>query len=133
MKTKLIGVTVAAIASALISSMVVAQNLEEITVQGTRVLDTKDAGRSNTGFPIRDISLSYGVNIADLDLATQYGPIALEKRVNDAAKAACDELGQKYPMSTPSNEACAKAAADKAMVKARALVAAARQKLPHGE
>jgi UrcA family protein len=133
MKTKLIGVTVAAIASAFISSMVVAQNLEEITVQGTRVLDIKDAGRSNTGLPIRDISLSFGVNIADLDLATQYGPIALEQRVNDAAKAACDELGQKYPMSTPNTDACAKAAADKAMVKARALVAAARQKLPHSE
>jgi UrcA family protein len=133
MKTKLIGVTVAAIASALMSSMVIAQNLEEITVQGTRVLDVKDAGRSNTGIPLRDVSLSYGVNIADLDLATQYGPLALEKRVKDAAKAACEELGQKYPLSTPDNEVCAKAAADKAMVKARALVATAREKLPHGE
>jgi UrcA family protein len=133
MKTKLIGVTVAAIASALISSMVIAQNLEEITVQGTRVLDIKDAGRSNTGMPLRDVSLSYGVNIADLDLATQYGPMALEKRVKDAAKAACEELGQKYPQSTPDTEDCAKAAADKAMVKARALVATAREKLPHGE
>jgi UrcA family protein len=132
-KTKLMGVTVAAIVSALISSMVVAQNLEEITVQGTRVLDIKDAGRSNTGLPIRDVSLTYGVNIADLDLATQYGPIALEKRVKDAAMAACEELGQKYPQSTPSNGECAKAAADKAMVKARELVAKARQKLPHDE
>jgi hypothetical protein len=32
-----------------------------------------------------------------------------------------------------SNEGCAKATADKAMVKARELVAKARQKIPRGE
>ena len=120
----------AAVASALIGGVVVAQNLEEITVQGTRVLDEKDAGRSSTGVQIRDVSLSYGVNIADLNLASQYGPIALEKRIHEAAKAACEEIGRKYPQSTPSDEVCTKAATDKAMVKARELVAAARQKLP---
>ncbi len=130
MKTKLWVVTVALTAPMLISGMAVAQNMEEITVQGTRVLDSKDAGRTTSGIPIRDISLSYGVNVADLDLATQYGPLALEKRVKDAATAACEELGQKYPQSTPSTGECAKAATDKAMIKARAMVAAARQKLP---
>jgi hypothetical protein len=59
--------------------------------------------------------------------------MALEKRVKDAAKAACQELGQKYPISTPSDKDCARAAAEKAMVKARDLVAKARQKLPRGE
>jgi UrcA family protein len=88
------------------------------------------AGHSYTGVPILDVSLSYGVNIADLDLATRDGPIALEMRVKDAAKAACEELDQKYPLWTPRNGDCAKAAAHKAMVKARELVAKARQKLP---
>jgi UrcA family protein len=92
-----------------------------------------DDVRSYTGIPILKVSLSYGVNIADLDLATQDGPMALEKRVKDAAKAACEELDQKYPPLTSSNEGCAKAAADKAMVKARELVAKARQKIPRGE
>jgi UrcA family protein len=127
----LMRVTVAAaIASALISGAVVAQSLEEITVQGTRVLDVKSAGQNTMGVPIVDVSVSYGVSIADLNLASQYGPIALEKRVHDAAKAACEEIGRKYPSSTPSNEVCTKVAADKAMVKVRELVAAARQKLP---
>ena len=135
MKTKLMSLAIATIAAAaaLASGIAVAQNLEEITVQGTRVLDVKDAGRSNTGIPLRDVSLSYGVNIADLDLATQYGPMALEKRVKDAAMAACEELGQKYPQSTPNTEACAKTASDKAMVRAHQLVAKAREKLPHGD
>jgi UrcA family protein len=130
MKTLMRVTVAAAITSALISGVVVAQGLEEITVQGTRVLDAKDAGRSSTGVPIVNVSLSYGVSIADLNLASQYGPIALEKRVHDAAKAACEEIGRKYPKSTPSDEVCTKVAADKAMVKVRELVAAARQKLP---
>jgi len=85
------------------------------------------------GLPILKVSLGYGVNITDLDLATQDGPMVLEKRVKDAAKMACQELGQKYPASTPSDRDFAKAAADKAMVKARDLVARARQKQPRGE
>jgi UrcA family protein len=97
------------------------------------VYDAIDGGRSYTGLPILKVSLSYGVNITDLDLATQDGPMALEKRVKDAAEAACQKLGQKYPISTPSDKDCAKAAAEKAMVKARDLVAKARQKLPPGE
>ena len=120
----------AAIASALISGVVVAQNMEEITVQGTRVLDEKNAGRNSVDIPLVDVSLSYGVSYSDLNLASQYGPIALEKRVHDAAKAACEEIGRKYPLSTPSDEVCTKTAMDKAMVKVHELVAAARQKLP---
>jgi UrcA family protein len=131
-KIILIGITVAAI-SAFVGSIVVAQSLEEITVQGTRVLDVKDAGRTVSGIPLRDVSLSYGVNIADLNLASQYGPIALEKRVHDAAQAACEELGRRFPQSSPGDAECTRAAADKAMVKARELVAAARTKLPHSD
>jgi len=120
----------AAVASALISGVVIAQNVEEITVQGTRVMNEKNAGQTSTGIPIVDVSLSYGVSYTDLNLASQYGPIALEKRVHDAAKMACAEIGRKYPLSTPSDDVCTKTATEKAMVKVRELVAAARQKLP---
>lgn len=44
--------------------------------------------------------------------------------------AACQEIGRQYPLSTPSDEACAKAAADKAMIKVRELVVAARATQP---
>ncbi|MGO8858043.1 MAG: UrcA family protein [Steroidobacteraceae bacterium] len=118
------GLTVAAIA--FVSSIAVAQSLQEITVQATRILNTKIVGRSETsGAPILDVSVSYGVKIDDLDLASHYGPIQLEKRVRDAAMAACKEISRQYPDSTPSDDICAKAAADKAMVKVHELVAAA--------
>jgi UrcA family protein len=89
--------------------------------------------RSYIGLPIPKVSLSYGVNITDIDLATQDGPKELQKRIKDAAEAACQELGEKYPISTPPTQDCAKAAADKAMIKARNLVAKAREKQPRGE
>jgi hypothetical protein len=38
----------------------------------------------------------------------------------------CQEIGQKYPDATPSEELCAKAAADKAMVTVHELVAIAK-------
>ena len=129
MKSKCKGFGIAAVVSACLCSVVAAQNLQEITVQGTRILSTKTVGHSaSTGSPILDVSVSYGVKVSDLDLTTHYGPIQLEKRVRDAAMAACKEISRQYPDSTPSEEVCAKAAADKAMVNVRELVEAAAGK-----
>ncbi len=128
MKMNPMGIAIAAAAVALFGSLAVAQSSEEITVQGTRVMSTKSAGRTSTGVPILDVSLSYGVSTAGLDLASHVGALELEKRVHDAAMAACKEIGKQYPNATPSEDACAKAAADKAMVRAHELEAAAAGK-----
>jgi UrcA family protein len=126
MKINLRGLTVAGAGFALMGGIAVAQTLQEITVQATRILSTKAVGRDETtGSPILDISVSYGIKFDDLDLASHYGPIQLEKRVHDAAMDACKEITRQYPDSTPSDVICAKAAADKAMIKVHALVAAA--------
>jgi UrcA family protein len=124
MKVNLIAVTLMAAASALCADVVVAQNMEEITVQGTRSLKTEVVDRTHT-IPIVDVSLGYGVSTAGLDLATTSGVAELDKRVHDAAIAACREIGRQYPDSTPTDEVCAKKAADKAMVKVREAAAAA--------
>ena len=78
--------------------------------------------------PVLELSLSRRINVADLDLETEYGSMALEKRVKDAAKAMCQTLGQKLPLSTPNDERCAKVATHEAMVKARELITKAHQK-----
>jgi len=129
MKMNLVAIMAAALASALIGNIVAAQNLEEVTVQVTRTLNTKTVGHNlMTGSPILDVSLSYGVRAGDLDLGSHYGPIQLEKRIHDAARAACAEIDRRYPSSTPSEDECAKSAADRAMVKVHELVAAAGNK-----
>jgi UrcA family protein len=128
MKTNPVGVIVATVASALIGGIAIAQNTEEVTVQGTRAVSAKTVGRTASGVPIVDVSLAYGVSTAGLDLASHVGATELEKRVHDAAMAACKEISKQYPDATPSEADCAKAAADKAMVRVHELEAAAAKK-----
>lgn len=128
MKTNLVKVIVATVASALIGSIAIAQNLEEVTVQGTRTLSAKTVGHTASGVPIVDVSLTYGVSTAGLDLASHVGATELEKRVHGAAMAACKEISKQYPDATPSETDCAKAAAEKAMVRVHELEAAAAKK-----
>jgi len=126
MKTKLVGAMSAAVASALVSSVAVAQDITGVTVQATRI-PTKEF-RVSGGIPIVTMSLSYGVSYADLDLASRAGAAELEKRVHDAAMAACKEIAKQLPESTPSVAECADKAAGKAMIKVRELEAAAEKK-----
>lgn len=116
----------AAVASALISTIAFAQSTQEITVVGTRALTTKEIGQTPTGVTIVKISLNYGVGVSDLDLASTAGAAELETRINNAAMAACKEITRQYPNAAPSDEDCAKSAAKKAMVKAHELEAAAK-------
>jgi UrcA family protein len=117
------------VVTSLIGASAVAQKkgVEEVEVEATRILSTKVAGRTATGVPIVNISLSYGVNIADLDLASREGADELERRVHDAAHAACKEISRQHPDTTPDDAACANAAANRAMVKARDLIAQAQK------
>lgn len=118
----------AAAATALISTVVLAQSMQDVTVVGTRALTTKEVDRTPTGVSIMSISLSYAVGVSDLDLASSAGAAELEKRVNSAAMAACKEISRQYPKAAPGDDDCAKAAAKKAMVKAQELEAAAAKK-----
>ena len=115
-------------ACALLAGPAFSQELDEVVVQATRLVATKTVGHTASGIPIVDVSLSYGVSAADLQLATHAGAMELEKRVTDAALAACKELGRQYPDSVPKDAECAKAASEKAMVKAHELEAAAASK-----
>ena len=123
----LLAVVVGVLASALVSTIAVAQNAEEVTVTASRIV-AKTVGHAATGAPINDITLTYGVSYTGLDLSSSAGAEALEKRVNAAAQQACNEIGRQYPHSTPDDWECAKATSAKAMVKAHELIIAAGQK-----
>jgi len=121
-------VVIGLIASTVVTGMALAQPVQEITVQAKRVPTVKVLGRTSSGAFIREISLTSGVTTEGLDLSSSAGADALAKRVHDAADAACREIGQKYPDSTPSDRECARVAADEAMVRVRELVAAAQKR-----
>jgi UrcA family protein len=127
MKTLLVKAAVGTVASVLVG-IAMAQNVEEVTVHAQSGLTTKVVGRTSSGLPLTDISLSYVASAAGLDLASDAGASEFARRVNDAARAACGQIGRQYPNAVPSDWECAKAAAGEAMVKARKLVAAAQSK-----
>jgi UrcA family protein len=108
----------ATLASVILSNSSLAQT-PEISVEAMRVTRST-VGQTATGtpgVPIENVSLKYGVSTTGLDLSTQRGKQELQQRVHRAALAACKELGRQFPVSTPSDEDCAKAATDRAMAK----------------
>ena len=117
-------------ASIYLGAIAVAEELPAIVVTGKGVVAAKSAGNTSSGVPIVDMSITYGVSYAGLDLASAAGAAEIEKRVNDAAKEACKEIAARYPVRefTTTEAQCAKAAAEQAMVKARALIAEAGKK-----
>jgi UrcA family protein len=127
MRKLLIGAAAGVLVSALVSSTAVAQKTEEITVEASRIV-TKEVARTPTGITINSMSLSYRVSPVGLHLASSAGAADFEKRVRDAAHAACKEISRQYPDATPSDAECAKVTADKAMVKVHELVAAVGKK-----
>jgi UrcA family protein len=122
-----IGLALVTYSAVLPATVFAASQLEEITVEGSRL--TKDVvGRSSsTGTPIELVTLTRHVNYSDLDLRTHSGAIALQKRVNLTAKAACDELDKIFPLtkSSDSGRSCVNGATKAAMVQAQAAIEAA--------
>lgn len=132
MSTVQFKVAAAIVASAFVAATAMAQNAPEVKVQATRDVHAKVAGQSYTGVPIVDLSLTYGVSLADLDLSTNSGANEAAKRVSDAATAACKEIGRQYRDATPSESECVKAASDKAMIQLHEMVASAEKARPRG-
>jgi UrcA family protein len=125
-------VAAATAALAFMAGSVMAQSASEVNVQATRNVNTKVVGHSSSGVPIVNLSLTYGVSLAGLDLSTNSGANEAAKRVSDAAMAACKEISLKYRDATPSDSECAKAASDKAMIQVREMVASAQKARPQG-
>jgi UrcA family protein len=98
-----------------------AETLETVTVTGSRAVSEEIVGKSSIGADIREVSLSYRVNVADLDLASSAGMAKLEKRVKATASAACKELDRlAYGNPTrPDDATCVKKAVDEAMATVR--------------
>jgi UrcA family protein len=105
------------------------QTREEMTIIAPGVQHWT-VGRSGTGIPIEELSLSRTVDIRDLDLSRWDDVQTLNYRVRQAAFAACNELDREYPQSMypsyPSgDDNCVARATDEGMAQARLAVAQA--------
>jgi UrcA family protein len=101
---------------------------EEITIVAPRLVTRpQPAGLAPAG-KVELISLTRRVAYSDLNLALHNDVMALEKRVNDVAKDACETLAKMYPMSDPNTPNCTEQAIKDAKLQIDRVVAAAAKK-----
>lgn len=87
---------------------------------GVTVYAPRYVGRSaTTGAPIEVVRASRVVNYSDIDPYTDWGAHVLRTRIERAARSACDQLDQEYPISTADNPPCVDQAVRNAMVQVR--------------
>jgi len=100
---------------------------EEIIVTPPYV-QHRPLGRSGTGIPVEELSLSRGVDYGDLDLSRWDDVRILDDRIRQAAYTACRELNRQYPEALyPSYQSdardCVARATDEGIAQARWVVA----------
>jgi len=121
-----------AVAFAMTGGSAIAQQAQtpEVKIEAGR--SVQRVGTSTIGAPIELVQLTRRVSYADLDLTTHRGKLDLERRINDTAKAACQQLDTLYPVGTTEGpgeqgRSCVKDAVHGAMVQAQASIAAAEK------
>jgi len=120
----LISAAAGALATAALGTFAVAQQkMQQIRVEASHNVVTEQTGRTYAGIPIKTMTLSYEVNLDDLDLSTAAGETEAEKRINNAAMAACKEVARVAPSSMPADAECATKAARGPVAQVRAAAA----------
>ncbi|HEY5239156.1 MAG TPA: UrcA family protein [Rhizomicrobium sp.] len=71
-------------------------------------------------------SLSQQVRYDDLDLRTADGAYVLRARARLTARLMCNELDERYPLTTPDGQSCAKISTHEATYRANEAIAEAR-------
>lgn len=108
---------------AMASESAIAQATEEITVTAPRIIE-KSVGHTPSGIPIREISISYQLSYADLDLTKTAGVSELERRIDTMAKEACGALDNLKPLGPKDSHCVAKAIESAADQKKQAIATA---------
>lgn len=101
--------------------------VEEIAIVAPHQIEHKTTGHGSLGLPTEEVALIHKVGYKDLDLKSEAGAAALEKRIEDVAKHACYELDELYPKSRAENRRCEISARDSAKGQMEAVIAAARK------
>lgn len=107
-----------------------AQELEEVVVEAHHAVTSKQVGRTSSGIPVVEMSVSYRVSTEGLDLSKQVGLEQMEKRVKDAVLSACKDISREWPFAAPTDEECARDAAHKPLEKVHELAHAAAKASP---
>ncbi len=102
-----------------------AQQTEQVTVTGSRMVKETIGRNSSTGMPLEQVRLSRDVSYIDLNLTKQADVETLHTRINEEAKNLCAELDQIF--KPEKDRTCVSQAVDRAMRQANSAVAAAHK------
>lgn len=86
-----------------------ADDLPTITI-GAGVMTKTVIGRSSLGAPLEQVNITHRVSYSDLDLTTVVGATELKNRVKEAAKTACKQLDDLYPLEAKNVRECTQTA-----------------------
>jgi UrcA family protein len=98
--------------------------VDEVTVKAIR---GEQVGRTSNGIPIVEVATERRVTFADISLTTDSGVKVFEARIRDAARSACGELQQKYPIPVQDGTDCYSEAVAAAMNEAQKAIETAKQ------
>ena len=116
------------LATVCLSAAAVADNAMETITITAGVMTKTVTERSAIGVPTELVTVAHRVSYADLDLATHSGAVALKRRVEDAARMACEQLDKLYPNEEPELPRCIHQAVRQASRQVdRAIIAAEHQ------
>ena len=101
-----------------------ADNLPTITI-GAGVMTKTAVGHSSLGAPLEQVSITHRVSYSDLDLTTVVGATELKQRVKEAAKMACKQLDDLYPLQAKNVNECTRAAVAQASSQVDSAIAGA--------
>ena len=76
------------------------------TTEGITIYAPRRHERSAIGAPIETVRASRVVYARDLDLSTYWGARILRRRIEHAARDACDDLDARYPITEDSPQDC---------------------------
>lgn len=96
----------------------------ELVVVAPRLV-RHEVDRTNAGSRVELVSLTRRVSYADLDLKSHANVVELEKRIENVAKEACEQLAGVFPLSESSTADCVEDAIDGTMEHVRAAIEAA--------
>lgn len=86
-----------------------ADELPTVTVTA-EVMTKTLVGRTSSGVPIEEVTLSHHVSYANINIATHEGAMALKRRVEEAARLGCRQLARLYPHAEESDQTCVRKA-----------------------
>lgn len=113
------------VAGGILATSAWAETPMQTVVVEAAVMTKTVIGHSDLGAPMEQVTLTHRVSYADLDLATHSGALALEQRVKETARIACEQLDKLYPLEEKQAPECIREAIEKSSGQVQAAIAAA--------